>query len=339
MSGAASTLKDVAEAAGVSLATASYALSDGGSIGQQTRARVKQVAADLGYRPNLSAKAMRTGRTGAIGLVLPDLTNPFFPQLAQTVIVAARDAGLDVFLTDTLGSRETERQAIQALKRRGIDGLIWFPIDDLSPGEALHPGVPTVILDRTVDGFDCVVADCEAGGRLAAQALMEMGHRRVGIVSGPFAALSNRQRVAGAQQALGSRVGAPVWIIEAAFSADLDEEVAQRLARQDVSAIIVGADLIALGVVRELRRQARRVPEDVSVIGFDNIPMSELCTPSLSTIDIPVNEMCHEAVQTLLRRINAPADPRRCITFGVSLVSRASVALVADQDGMNQLER
>lgn len=101
------------------------------------------------------------------------------------------------------------------------------------------------------------------------------------------------------------------------------------LARQDGTAIFVGSDLIAMGVVRELRRQGRRVPDDVSVIGFDNIPMGEMSFPSLSTIDIPVSEMCQEAVHTLLRRINVPTHPWRCVTFELSLVSRNSVAHIA----------
>ncbi len=320
------TLKQVAEAAGVSLATASYSLNDGGSVGQQTRERVKSVAQQLGYQPNASAKAMRTGRIGALGLVLPDLTNPFFPQLAQTVIAAARDAGFHVFLTDTLGSKETERQSIDALVRRGIDGLVWFPIDDRMPDLPDLRTTPTVVLDRALDGFDCVLADCEAGGRIAAAMLLRAGHRRFGMVSGPSAASSARQRAAGTRDAL-KRAGAElVWEVEAAFSSDLDADIVQALARRDVTAVVAGADLIAIGVVRQLGRLGIRVPQDVSVVGFDNIAWSDLCSPALSTIDMPIHEMGMEAMQMLQRRIAAPHEPRRRVVFDVTAVERASIA-------------
>jgi LacI family transcriptional regulator len=323
--GATVTLKQVAEAASVSLATASYCLNEGGSVGQQTRERVKAVAQRLGYRPNLAAKAMRTGRTKALGLVVPDLTNPFFPQLTQSVVVAAGAAGYDVFLTDTLGSKDTEARSIGALIRRGIDGLIWFPIDDNAPTDISLGSLPTVVIDRALEGLDCIVADCEAGGRLAALELLEAGHRRIGMLSGPSAALSARQRTAGARSVI--QDGAElVWDIEVAYSADLDSNIMETLARRDVTAIIAGADVIAVGAITELRRLGLRVPEDISVVGFDNIPWSELCSPPLTTIDMPISDMGFEAVQAVVRRIGAPGEPRRRTVFDVSVVQRASVA-------------
>lgn len=127
------TLKDVARAAGVSLASASYAINGSGSVGETTRAHILQVAGDLGYRPNTSAKAMKTGRNGVLGLVLADLTNPFFPSLAQAVLQTARRQGYNVLLADTGGALEEQRAAIRLLVDQGIDGLLWFPIDDSNP--------------------------------------------------------------------------------------------------------------------------------------------------------------------------------------------------------------
>lgn len=320
------TLKQVAEAAGVSLATASYSLNDGGSVGKQTREKVKAAAHRLGYKPNLSAKAMRTGRTGALGLVIPDLTNPFFPQLAQSVIGAARDAGFDTFMADTLGTKATERRSIEALIRRGIDGLIWFPVDDTPPIDLSLNGTPTVVIDRALEGYDCIVADCEAGGRAAASLLVSAGHRRIGIIGAPSAALSSQQRATGARSVI--HAGATLaWEVEAAFSADLDPDIVQLLARRDVTAVVAGADLIALGVIRELQRLGLEVPHDVSVVGFDNIPWCDLCSPPLSTIEIPISEMGVEAVQTLVRRIGAPDEPRRRISYAVSLIERGSTSV------------
>lgn len=318
------TLKQVAEAAGVSLATASYSLNNGGSVGQETRQRVIAVAESLGYRPNLAAKAMRTGRTGTLGCVLPDLTNPFFPLLAQTVINAARESGHGVFLTDSQGSKEAEAQSIEALVRQGVEGIVWFPIDDLPGQQPALGGLPAVVLDRSLPGFDCVLADFAAGGRLAAQTLIDAGHRRIGLITGPQAASSARERADGARASVQAR-GQLVWEVEAAYSADLDAALRALLKENRVTAIIAGADLIAIGVIGALRASGLRVPEDVSVIGFDNIPWTDLCTPPLTTIELPVPEMGVEAVQQLLRRLRAPDEPRRRIVFDVSLVARASV--------------
>ncbi|NRF69786.1 LacI family DNA-binding transcriptional regulator [Aquincola sp. S2] len=319
------TLKQVAEAAGVSLATASYSLNNGGSVGQETRDRVIAVAEQLGYRPNLAAKAMRTGRTGTLGFVLPDLTNPFFPLLAQTVIHAARGEGYGVFLTDSQGSKEAEAQSIDALVRRGVDGVIWFPIDDLPDRQPNLNGVPTVVLDRSLGGFDCVLADFAAGGRLAAECLLAAGHRRIGLITGPLAASSARERADGARETILAR-GELAWEVEAAFSADLESSVVGLLNQRSATAVIAGADLIAIGVIRALRSAGLRVPQDVSVIGFDNIPWTDLCAPPLTTIELPVPEMGVEAVQQLLRRLRTPEEPRRRIVFDVGLVERASVA-------------
>ena len=319
------TLAQVAEAAGVSVASASYALNDGGSLGQDTRDRVKAVARSLGYTPNNAAKAMRTGRTRALGLIVPDLANPFFPQLAQTVVVAGREAGYEVFLTDTLGSKEIEQRSIEALSRRGVDGLIWFPVDDDSRSELAAHGLPTVVIDRTLEGFDTVLADCAEGGRQAARVLLDAGHRRIAMVNGPSSLSSARQRADAARAVLSDRAEL-VWEAEAAYSADLDPAVIRLLARRDVTAVMAGADLIALGLMREALRLGLQVPQQLSVVGFDDIPFARLCAPALTTIGIPIHEMGLEALHMLLRRIAHPSEARRRVLFDVAPVMRDSVA-------------
>lgn len=318
------TLKDVAKAAGVSLASASYAINGAGSVGEATRAHILKVASELGYRPNQSAKAMKTGRTGAIGLIVPDLTNPFFPNLAQVVIQAARAHGYSVFLTDTEGSPEAEQNAAGLLVQHGVDGVIWFPIDDTGAVSKIIDGVPAVVLDRNLPGYDVIQADYEQGGRLAAEHLIAAGHRRIGVISGPHAASSARQR-AEAAIAVVEEKAQLAWHVHNAFSVDLEPQVSEALERREATAVIAGADLIAIGALRHIRAIGQSSPDDVSVVGFDDIPWAQLHTPSLTTIDMPVEEMATAAVETLIRRMGAKGEPPSRQVFGVRLVARESV--------------
>lgn len=321
------TLKEVAKEAGVSVASASYAINGTGSVGEQTREHVLAVAAKLGYRPNQNAKAMKTGRTGTIGLVLPDLTNPFFPALAQAVIQAARGHGYSVLLTDTEGEPEAERHAIDLLAGRGVDGLIWFPIADDGTLPPLADNIPAVVLDRALAGYDVIQADYADGGRLAAEHLLSLGHRRIGVISGPHAASSARARAEAAIEAI-RRQGQLIWHVHNAFALDLEPAVTAALDTNAATAVIAGADLIAIGAVRHLQARGLSVPGDVSVMGFDDIPWAQLNSPPLSTIEMPVEEMAVEAVDTLLHRIAHRGEARRRVVFNVTLVARGSTGPV-----------
>lgn len=318
------TLKEVAKAAGVSLASASYAMNGAGSVGEATREHILKVAAQLGYRPNQSAKAMKTGRTGAIGLILPDLTNPFFPSLAQGVIQAARHHGYSVFLTDTEGSPEAEQGSVRLLVDHGVDGVIWFPIADTDTVGRLIEGTPTVVLDRNLTGYDVIQADYADGGRLAAEHLIDAGHVNIGVISGPHAASSARQRAEAAIAVVRERANL-TWHVHNAFSLDLEPSVTAALETRTATAVIAGADLIAIGAMHHIRAMGLTVPDDVSVVGFDDIPWAQLHTPALTTIDMPVEDMAAAAVETLVRRMANRTEPRRRIVFNVELIARDSV--------------
>jgi LacI family transcriptional regulator len=318
------TLKEVAHAAGVSLASASYAVNGTGSLGEATRRHVLEVAARLGYRQNLSARAMRTGKTGAIGLVLPDLTNPFFPTLAQSVIQTARQHAYRVFVTDTEGSSELEAESIELLVRHGVDGIVWFPIRDRDTARESLADVPTVVIDRTIPGLESIQADYAGGGRLAADHLLACGHRSIGVISGPRDVLSMRQRCDAAIERIRAR-GRLAFDVSNAFALDLEPEVKEAIRSRSATAVFCGADLIALGVIDYARSIRLAVPGQLSVIGFDDIPWAQLSSPRLTTIDMPLGDMAAEAVESVLRRADESRESRRKIVFDTTLVERDSV--------------
>ncbi len=318
------TLKDVAKAANVSLGSASYAINGNGSVDERTRAHVLRVAQKLGYRQNRAAQTMRTGRTRALGLVLPDFSNQFFSALAQFVMRSARQHGYSVFVTDTEGSEALEAEALSVLSERGVEGIVWFPIRDTSAAEALTRDVPTVVMDRNIGGLEAIHADYAGGGRLAAEHLLALGHREIGLVSGPMDVSSVRERVRGAREAIEAGGGHIAFSAENAFSIDLDPVVARVVAGRKATAIICGADLIALGVIRHLVAKGQAVPDDVSVVGFDDIPWAQYSTPPLTTVEMPIEDMAAEAVETLLRRLDGRGQSRRQVVFGTALIERGS---------------
>lgn len=319
------TLKELASEAGVSVASASYAVNGTGSVGDKTREHILEVARRIGYRQNAAARATKIGRTGTMGLVVPDLTNPFFPSLAQSVIQTARGHGYGVFVTDTEGSEQLETEALAMLADRGVDGVIWFPVRDSDTSAGALANVPTVVVDRAIPHFDTILADYAEGGRQAANHLIEAGHRRIGIISGPDDILSMRQRCEGAMEVILAH-GTLAFRVTNAFSVDLEPAVIDALDEQGATAVFAGADVIAIGVLRHLAATGRSVPADLSVIGFDDIPWSELTAPPLTTIDLPLHSMAAEAVEALIRKIERREGARRTVVVSTSLVLRDTVA-------------
>lgn len=319
------TLKDVAAKAGVSLASASYAMNETGSLGAATRSHILRVAAEMGYQNNFVAKAMRSGRTGIIGLVVPDLTNPLFPALAQAVIQCGRHQDYTVIVMNTEGVEELERGAIRMLVERGVDGIVWFPIRDKNSAKGIADSVPVVVLDRTIAGFESVQADYTGGGVQAAAHLVDLGHREIGVISGPFEVRSMADRCNAAAHYI-SQHATLAFHVENSFSSDLEPNVVDAIRDMTATAIFAGGDVYAMGAIRLLRQLGKRVPEDVSVIGFDDTPWCDLVTPRLTTVELPIEDMAAEAVDALLKRIKTASNLRRRIVLDTTLILRESTA-------------
>jgi LacI family transcriptional regulator len=323
---AAATLKDIASAVGVSLATVSNVLTGKPNVGRVIRKQVLQAAKQLGYRPNRAAQAMRTGRTRAIGLVLPDLTNPFFPELAQAVENTARNLGLLVCLVDSQGRAEGESDGFALLMQHAVDGIIWCPLGPRPPSTLRRLGRPIILIDRPGPRYAVVHSNYVMGGELLAGYAVRMGHKRIGLLSGPQALESARQRRDGFVNALPDKIDI-VWEVSVGFDGVLTPEAIEALTRQRKKAtlIIAGNDLIAISAIRCLADHGVRVPEDVSITGFDNIRWTDVVTPRLTTIAQPVGAIGAKAVELMQESMSGQRIPARHTVFDVSLIERDSV--------------
>ncbi len=314
--------------AGVSVATVSYVLNGTGSVSTEVAERVRTVVDRLGYRPSSVAQAMRTGRTATLGLVLPDLLNPFFPGLARSVDAVARGLGYCTFIADTNISPEVEEDVMRNFVRRGVDGVIWFPATQRDTFAPFRRSIPIVVVDRDLPGYDVVLPDHRRGGELQSEHLLAHGRTRIGLINGPQAVDNMRLRREGSVGVIAAR-GAVVWEFEVGFDARLRPEILAALARREVNAIIAGNDLIALSAMQALVALGLRVPEDVSIVGFDDIAIAGFLAPALSSVGIDLDKLGELAVQRLIQLIREPTESPVRRIVEVCLMGRASVAAPA----------
>ena len=318
------SLRDVANYAGVSTATVSFVLNNTKPVAAETRVRVEQAIAALNYRRSPSALALRTGRHHAVGLLLPDLANPFFPALAQAITEAAWRHGLALILASAGADSQKESEAIMALAER-TDGIIWIPGSSRS---FLCPTVPMVILDRPnpqLSSYDSISADHHAGGAAAARLLQHLGRHRIGLLTGPADSPSANSRRDGFLAALPA--ADLLWQCEAPFTLNLPPRATELLADPTLDAVFAASDVMAIGALRTLREHGRNVPDDVMLIGYDDIPWAALVEPQLTTVRQPVAELGDCALAALVGRIANPDSPVTHHLLPVSLIERASTVI------------
>lgn len=303
----AASLKDVAEAAGVSVATVSRLLNGTLQLPSETKERIETAIRDLKYEPNPHARRLSRGRSDTIGLVVPDIANPFFATLVAAVEQEADKRGLSLSLHVTLNRPGREISYVTALARNHVDGLIFVtnhPDDGVLAG-LINQTSKVVIVDEDVP--DAVVpklfCDNEEGGYLAGRHLAEHGHRRIVYIGGPQEMISTRRRYRGLERAL-LETGMPfdVTRYEGSFSVEFGREAARRFIeeRMPATAIFASSDEIAIGLVEVLRAQGVSIPDEISVIGFDDVGPLHLFSPSLTAIRQPVRALGERALELLL---------------------------------------
>src|SRR5450631_711309 len=327
------TIKDVARESGVNISTVSRALNNGYGVNDQTREHVISVAARLNYRPNRIARGLVTGRSHSLGLIVSDIRNPFFAEVARGAEDAARTANCDLVLCNSDLDPDKQMQYVQSLSEKRIDGIMMNSVSMLSreqQAELAASGVPIVLLNRpaTNHTFSTVCADNESGGALAAQYLLGLGHRKIAHLTGPRQHGNLSDRTRGFVRALQSAEN-PVQpiVLHGKFNFEGGTELAGKLldAHPDVTAIFAANDVMAFGVVKTALDRGLRIPEDLSLIGFDNIGFSAVVHPPLTTIHQPKYEMGSAAVDILLRLARDKGkqmpEHRR---LGVELIERQS---------------
>ncbi|TFB68201.1 LacI family transcriptional regulator [Cryobacterium glaciale] len=322
------TIRDVAQIAGVSISTVSRALASPDKVSAVTRVLVEDTARTMGYRANRAARGLVTGRTTSIGLVVPDLENPFFGSICKGVQARARSAGYSVFIADTDEDPSLEDEAVRNLTKQ-VDGVIICSArsTDAALQQAAGDG-PLVLVNRALPGVPSITFDNGGGARVVMRHLIALGHRRIAYVAGPVTSWSNRERTL-ALQAFAAESD-HVDLIELGnfppvFSGGM--QAADLAVASGATAIVAFNDLVAVGVIERLRQRGLQVPADLSVTGFDNVPVSTLVWPNLTTVDFPRIQMGRASVDALLDTVLHRTSIRPAITqIPVELVVRQSTA-------------
>jgi DNA-binding LacI/PurR family transcriptional regulator len=320
------TIYSIAQACGVSASTVSRAFSRPHVVNVEVRERIHAKARELGYQPNKAARGLVTGRTGMIGLLVPDITNPFFPPLVRAIqqAAAARDAA--VLLVDAEESAAAEPQLVKRLQGQ-VDGLVIASPRSSSPLRDAAQGLPAVVINRRIRGVPAVICDNTYALRGAGRHLEDLGHRRVALLRGPSASWSARQRADAIHSWARSSRTALVDLGPFPASFDGGLAAATALLRTKCTAAFAFDDLMACGVLAGLVQGGVSVPEDFSLVGCDDVLLASTVTPQLTTVAAPVERLGEAAVDLLHRHSNG--GPVEEIRLDGELVLRASTGPAA----------
>lgn len=322
------TVHDVAKAAGVSASTVSRALSGNTAVAAETRDRVVEAARQLGYRPNLAARGLITGTTHNIGLVVPDLENPYFASITKSVQSRALAAGYSVFIADSDEDIRTELELVHQLSKQ-VDGLILCsPRMAASDIAAVAGQTMMVLINREWEGLTSVVVDDAEIIRLALEHLHALGHRHIAYVGGPEKSWSNQKRWAAIERIAPTFDDLDVGKVGSyAPNFDGGQSAADVVVASGATAALAYNDLVGLGILARLTTRGIRVPEHLSVMGIDDVNVATLVSPGLTTVRSPLKKVGRSAVNSLVDLMNPTDRHSAPEDLPVQLVVRQSTSV------------
>jgi len=331
-----STIKHVAARAGVSFTTVSHVLNGTRRVSDSARQRVEHAIAEMGYSPSAVARSLKMSTTSILGVMVPNITNPFFAELTRGIEDCCHRADYAVFLCNSDDDPQRQARYLQTLLERRVDGLLLAAAagEDSALAQRLAPTrVPTVVVERSIAGLpaDLVRVDHHHGARLAVEHLLALGHRSIACLSGPSEFAVSRARVEGWRHAMAQAqiTIEDGWLLEGEFSAAVGHQLTrQLLARGDVTAILAGNDLMGIGALRAAAELRVPVPQALSVIGFDGIELGSYVYPALTTVGYPIRELGERAATVLIERIASRSRQDREVVLNAQVIVRESTARV-----------
>lgn len=328
-------IRDIADRLDVSPATVSRALNPNTEhmIGKGVVSDIKDTARELGYIPSPIATALRTDRTHTVGVAVPDILNPVFPPIINGIQDYLHQNGYLTLIVNTNNDQQVALDEIRRLIARQVDGFILANafLDDISVRECLFHEIPMVLVNRSITNGNLVhqvLSDDAFGIELAVNHLIELGHTHLLHLAGPPKILHGKQRLNAFRRLCRKNKIRGEYTVMDAFSVDAGARGARRFLQQqsEATAILAGNDLMAVGAVDTLRNAGVSVPEEISVVGFNNMPLSDMLSPALTTISIPHREFGDQAARLLLQVIESPGISRQLVLLTPKLVIRESTA-------------
>ena len=328
------TIKDVAKHAGVSTSTVSHVLNKTRFVSDDISERVMVAVNELNYAPSALARSLKVNHTRTFGMLVTTSTNPFFGEVLKGVERRCYEQGYNLILCNTEGDPERMKSTLDTLLQKRVDGLLLMCSEleeDAFDLFSRHQPVPTVVMDWGPIGFDSdkIQDNSHHGGYLATKHLIEQGHTKIGCLTGPLDKLPAQQRLSGFIQAM-EEAGLDIkqkWIASGNFECEGGEEAFEEIRSHGElpTALFVSNDMMAMGVINTAHKYGLNVPEDLSIIGYDDIKIAKYITPSLTTIHQPKHRLGQMAVDTLLDKISSKRTSNQVIQLEPTLVTRNSV--------------
>ncbi|EOW9419067.1 substrate-binding domain-containing protein [Vibrio cholerae] len=328
------TMKDIARLAGVSTSTVSHVINKSRFVSDEIAERVNNAAQQLNYAPSALARSLKMNRTKTIGMLVTTSTNPFFGEVVKGVERSCYHQGYNLILCNTEGDNQRMKASINTLLQKRVDGLLLMC--STLEGERLdvfdrYPDIPIVVMDwgPILFASDKIQDNSLQGGYIAAKHLIESGHKEIGCITGPLIRHQAQMRYEGYKRALAEAGIAinPDWIVESDFECEGGYQAFEKLYQRGKlpSALFVSNDMMAMGVIQAASQRGLRVPDDLSLIGYDDVHIAKFMTPALTTIHQPKYRLGKAAVDTLLYRLENPDTTAQVVQLEPTLVVRNSV--------------